>query len=224
MTQRLLLASRSAGKLRELLPLLAEAGFDGETLEDAGIPEQDGEADIEAFGTFEDNALAKARWFASLAPGRIVLADDSGLVVDALGGRPGVRSKRWSDRPELVGAALDEANNAMLVRALADVPEGSRGARYVCAAACVWGAEALLAVGETRGAILRHPRGGSGFGYDPYFLSTDLRKGFGEVSREEKAAVSHRGRAFRELFSQLRSNGGPAQNLARAVDPVGGPD
>jgi XTP/dITP diphosphohydrolase len=205
-TARLLLATRSAGKLRELLPLLAEAGFEAETLDDAGIPEQRDEDSLEAFDTFEANALAKARWFARLAPGRIVLADDSGLVVDALGGRPGVQSKRWSNRPDLAGVALDEANNALLVHALEAVPEGKRGARYICAAACVRGNLELVAVGETAGEILRGPRGAGGFGYDPYFLSADLGKGFAEVTREEKAAVSHRGRAFRALLAQLRAS------------------
>ena len=205
MTPRLLLATRSQGKLRELLPLLAQAGFEAETLDDAGIAERPEEDALEVFDSFEANALAKARWFAALAPGRVVLADDSGLAVDALGGRPGVASKRWSNRPDLTGVALDEENNALLQRELAGVPDGARGARYLCAAAAaVAPGHVIVALGETSGEILTTPRGTGGFGYDPFFLSTDLGKTFGEATRGEKDGVSHRGRAFRALLERLR--------------------
>lgn len=231
----LLLATRSAGKLRELVPLLDEAGFTAETLVDAGLPERDGEASIEVFGSFEENARAKAMWFAGLAPGRVVLADDSGLTVDALGGAPGVHSKRWSCPPaSLDGAALDAFNNRHLRQRL----EQARGigatstAAYVCAAAAVWPGGELVTRGETAGEIIAQPRGGGGFGYDPIFASDDLGgRTFAEASREEKAAVSHRGRAFRELLHRLRQAlaGEPAIGLpsrttkivATAVDPLG---
>ncbi len=200
-----LLATRSVGKLRELLPLLAEVGWRVETLEDAGIAETAMEETLEEFDSFEGNALAKARWF-SAQTGRLVLADDSGLEVDALGGRPGVHSKRWSGRTDLSGAALDQANNVYLQEALCAVslpaPAETRGhsARYVCAAACAWPEGVLAARGVTTGVLLETPRGTNGFGYDPYFLSDDLGSTFAEANRDAKAAVSHRGRAFAALM------------------------
>ena len=213
---RVVLATRSAGKVKELVPLLAAVGVHVVTLADLGVPESPTEDALEAFDTFEANALAKAHYFARLT-GAIVLADDSGLSVDALGGRPGVHSKRWSGRNDLEGAALDSANNAFLQEALrlahrdadtdadgARAGSDSRRARYVCAAACVWrtGTEWSEAVvrGETMGTLLATERGTGGFGYDPYFLSDDLGATFAEVTREAKAKVSHRGRAFAALL------------------------
>ena len=213
---RVVLATRSAGKLKELVPLLASVGVHVVTLADLGLTESPDEDALESFDTFEENALAKAHYFARLT-GAIVLADDSGLSADALDGRPGVHSKRWSGRNDLEGPALDSANNAFLQDALrlaqrdadADVDGAragseSRRARYVCAAACVWsaGAEWREAVvrGETMGTLLTTARGTGGFGYDPYFLSDDLGATFAEVTREAKATVSHRGRAFSALL------------------------
>jgi XTP/dITP diphosphohydrolase len=212
LTQPLLIATRSEGKLRELLPLLASHGLQAESLGDAGIEETPDEADLECFDTFEANALAKARWFSRLAPGRIVLADDSGLAVDALDGRPGVASKRWSNRPDLAGSALDEENNRLLLAALDQAAargDGRRSAAYICAAACCGDGLEMVAQGETRGTIVHEPQGRGGFGYDPFFLSDDLGRTFAEVSREEKAAVSHRGRAFRALLDGLIARGLP---------------
>jgi XTP/dITP diphosphohydrolase len=197
----ILLATRSEGKLRELRPLFAEAGFDVQDLRDAGLPPSPDEELVEAFDTFTDNALAKARYFHALT-GRAVIADDSGLEVEVLGGAPGVRSKRWSGRDDLAGQALDDANNARLLTAL----EGTEGprARYVCAAAYFDGAREEVVLGSTRGSIVRDPRGADGFGYDPYFLSDELGKTFGESTREAKEVVSHRGRAFRALIEKVR--------------------
>ena len=220
----LLVATRSVGKLKELMPLLESFGLRGETLDSAGIPESEGEQDVEAFDTFEANAMAKARWFSRLAPGRLVLADDSGLVVDALHGAPGVASKRWSERPDLTGLALDAENNRTLLAALdgaATAGDTRRSAAYVCAAVCFGNGVELVAVGETRGTILYEPRGTGGFGYDPYFLSADLKCSFAEVSREEKAHVSHRGRAFRALLQRLVAHERiPAENFRGPVDPM----
>jgi XTP/dITP diphosphohydrolase len=198
---RLLLASRSPGKLRELQPLLRVAGFEGVDLASAGIAETPFEDAIEAHETFEANALAKARHFHALS-GMPTLADDSGLCVDALGGRPGVRSKRWAATPGLSGVALDAANNRALLAALAEV--GDRGASYVCAAAYVDGDGELVRRGETRGRVLRAPAGSGGFGYDPYFWSLELGRAFAEVSLEEKGTVSHRGRAVSSILAALR--------------------
>ena len=195
---RVLVATRSAGKLRELVPLLAERGWDAVDLAAAGIDERPVEEEaLESADTFSANALAKARHFHERS-GLPTLADDSGLMVDALGGAPGVHSKRWSNRPELSGEALDVANNALLLVALGGAT--SRVARYVCAAAWVDDGRALVAQGETAGRILEAADGASGFGYDPFFFSEELGASFGRVSREEKARVSHRARAVCALM------------------------
>jgi XTP/dITP diphosphohydrolase len=199
---RVLLATRSEGKLRELRPLFAAAGISVLDLEGAGIREEPEEAEVERFATFEQNALAKARYFHLRARGMATVADDSGLEVAALGGAPGVRSKRWSGRTELSGRALDDANNATLLAALHR--HADRRARYVCAAALVGAGTELVRHGETMGRIITVPRGEGGFGYDPYFESDELGKTFGEATLEEKERVSHRGRAFRELLAALR--------------------
>ena len=200
----LLLATRSAGKLRELMPMFAAAGIPVIGLEAAGLVHSPDEDAVEQFDTFEANALAKARYFAERS-GRTTIADDSGLAVDALGGRPGVRSRRWSGRTDLSGAVLDAANNAALLAALDGVPD--RRARYVCVAAIAgeWAGRATEGTwrGETAGRIIDDPRGEEGFGYDPYFLSDELGMTFGEASREAKERVSHRGRAFRAMIEGL---------------------
>jgi XTP/dITP diphosphohydrolase len=196
----MLLATRSEGKRRELLQLLEPLGVDVLTLEDAGIAVDADEESLERFETFEENAVAKARHFHARS-GLATIADDSGLEVRALGLRPGVRSKRWSGRPELTGRALDDANNALLLATLRGHED--RRARFVCAVAFVAADVTIVRRGETEGRILHEPAGTSGFGYDPLFLSTDLARAFGELSREEKATVSHRGRALRALRDAL---------------------
>ena len=201
--RRLLLATRSAGKLRELRPLFAEAGLSIVDLDAVGVPETPAEEGLEAYETFEENALAKARFFFARSGGRPTIADDSGLEVLALGGAPGVRSKRWSGRTDLGGALLDAANNARLVEALTGVSD--RRARYVCAAALVSSSGELVRRGETSGVVLEHPRGAGGFGYDPYFYSDELGATFGEVDRQTKERVSHRGRAFHALIAAMRA-------------------
>lgn len=201
----ILLATRSEGKLAELRPLFAAAGFTVVDLGHVGIAEDDDERDLEKWDTFEENALAKARYFYETSGGITTIADDSGLAVEVLGGRPGVRSKRWSGRDDLHGAALDAENNRTLVRELAG--QADRRARYVCVAAWVgWGQE-LVERGECVGRIVEEPRGANGFGYDPYFESDETRRTFGEMSRAEKEAISHRGRAFRALIARLAAGG-----------------
>ncbi|HEY0971000.1 MAG TPA: non-canonical purine NTP pyrophosphatase [Gemmatimonadales bacterium] len=201
-----MVATRNPGKLGELAPMLEAAGFFAVDLASLGLAETAEEDELESHDSFEGNALAKARHFAALLPGYAVLADDSGLVVEALGGAPGVRSKRWSGRSDLKGRELDAANNARLARELEGVTE--RDARFVCAAAWVGpdgegGTLEMVALGDVRGRILDGPRGEDGFGYDPYFRSEELGRSFGESSREEKAAVSHRARAVRALLESL---------------------
>lgn len=177
------------------------AGFDVVDLVAAGIPETPEEADLEHADTFEENALAKARHFFRRS-GLPAIADDSGLEVVALGGAPGVRSKRWSERDDLQGQALDDANNALLLARLERATD--RSARYVCAAAYCDGVAGFVERGESAGVIISQPRGTGGFGYDPYFESVELGRTFAEVSREEKSRVSHRGRAFAKLLRRMR--------------------
>lgn len=198
--EQLLIATRSEGKLRELRALFERYGLAITDLKQAGLPPTRIEDDLENADTFEANALAKARHFAKLAS-RAVAADDSGLEVLALGGRPGVLSKRWSGRFDLSGRELDEANNSRVLRELDAALD--RRARYVCAAAFVEGSFEIVVRGTSEGRILDEPRGAGGFGYDPYFFSDELEKTFAEASVEEKERVSHRGRAFRTLIAEL---------------------
>jgi XTP/dITP diphosphohydrolase len=197
-----LLATRSGGKLRELRTLFAERGIAVIDLEQAGIEERPEEDTLEVYDTFEENALAKARYF-NRAAGMPVVADDSGLVVAALNGAPGVLSKRWSGRADLRGQALDDENNQLLIERLRGI--GDRAAHYVCAAAFVDGAREVVRRGEVHGRIVETATGRGGFGYDPYFLADELGRTFGQASAEEKQRISHRARAFRALLDAIRS-------------------
>jgi XTP/dITP diphosphohydrolase len=202
----LLLATRNPGKVREIRemlaahPALALVGLD-----DAGVGERPEDDAVEAFDTFEENALAKARHYAARS-GLPALADDSGIAVDALGGAPGVRSRRFAPDHEVRGGAQDEANNRHLVRLLKGEPPERRTARYVCAAAIVApdGRE-LVRTGTCAGVILPEPRGSGGFGYDPLFYVPDERCTFGELAPERKNAISHRGRAVRDAVEAFES-------------------
>lgn len=199
-TRRVLIATRSMGKMRELRPMFAAAGLDAIDLDDAKIEERAEEDALESALTFEENALLKARHFWRLSA-LATVADDSGIEVAALGGAPGVRSKRWSARNDLRGDALDEANNALLLERLSQSDD--RQARYVCAAAYCDGAVEFVERGEVLGTITRERRGTGGFGYDPYFESVELGRTFGEVTLAAKADVSHRARAFAKLLRRL---------------------
>jgi XTP/dITP diphosphohydrolase len=198
--QPILLATRSVGKLRELRPLFAAHGFSVVDLADVGIAETPDEDALEVHPTFEENALAKARYFyqRSRMP---TVADDSGLAVRALGGRPGVLSKRWGGRTDLSGQLLDDENNRLLLSSLRGVAD--RAASYVCAAAFVDDSREVVCRGTVDGAISDVARGSNGFGYDPYFVADELGRSFGEASGMEKERISHRGRAMRALIDQL---------------------
>jgi XTP/dITP diphosphohydrolase len=203
------LATRNAGKVRELRAVFADAGIDVIDLREAGIAESAAEDELESFVTFEENALAKARYFAERAGGRPVVADDSGLEVLALAGAPGVRSKRWSGRTDLEGAALDHENNVLLMARLQGVSD--RRARFVCAAA--WcpgdaGGDPIVVRGEIAGTIVDRASGSHGFGYDPHFLSSELGVTLGEATIAEKQLVSHRGRAMTALTAAVRGRRG----------------
>ncbi len=197
----LLLATRSTGKLRELVPICAARGISALGLDAAGVVESRVEDELEMLDSFEGNALAKARHFHQQT-GLPTAADDSGLVVPALGGLPGVKSKRWSGRPDLSGRALDEENNRLLLERLQGIDD--RRAYYVCAAAYVDSTGEIVRRGEVHGRIVDRPRGDDGFGYDPYFEADELGgRTFGEATREEKERVSHRARAFGALLDVL---------------------
>jgi len=198
----LLVATRSLGKQREIRRLLAPAGIPILFPDDAGVPPDPTEERLELADTFEANARAKAEYFARRT-GLATVADDSGLEVFALGGLPGVRSKRWASGA--AGVELDRANNAELLRRLLGAPAARRRARYRCVLAYLTspGAVPEIFEGECTGTILDGPQGEGGFGYDPLFRSDDLGRSFGEAGETEKDAVSHRGRAFRALLDRL---------------------
>ncbi|HKJ12299.1 MAG TPA: non-canonical purine NTP pyrophosphatase [Ornithinimicrobium sp.] len=195
----LVLASRNAHKVDELRTILAGA-LQRCGLDLLGVDSFPGAQDVVESGvTFADNALLKAR-AAVEATERPAVADDSGLAVDVLGGSPGVFSARWSG---VGGAGRDEANNALLLTQLADVPDEHRGAGFVCAAALVLpdGTE-IVREGSVRGVLARAPQGSGGFGYDPLLMRPDGRT-LAQYAPGEKHAVSHRGAAFRALAADL---------------------
>lgn len=153
----------------------------------------------EPFDTFESNALAKARAVMA-ATGQIAIADDSGLEVDALGGRPGVFSARYAG-----DGASDEDNNMKLVTELRDVPDGERTCRYRCVAVAVAPAgREIVALGSCDGHVVLEARGTGGFGYDPHVVPDGETRTMAEIPLEEKLSFSHRGKAFRELAKRLR--------------------
>jgi XTP/dITP diphosphohydrolase len=205
---KLLVATRSVHKMAEIRQILAVVpGLTVLDLDDAGIAPDPAEDDLEVYETFEENALAKAEYFFGSA-GIPTVADDSGIAVDALGGAPGVHSKRFAPDRGLEGQARDDANNQHLVERLAAVPAAERTARYVCVAALVGvdGGPVYLR-GEAPGIVLDEPGGTGGFGYDPYVFDLDFGGTFAEMSPEEKNARSHRGAAFGLLAQWLTERG-----------------
>jgi XTP/dITP diphosphohydrolase len=192
---RLVLASSNRGKLAELQPLLAGAGYELVAQGALGV----GDA-IEDGRSFVENALIKAR-HAAAATGLPALADDSGIVVDALDGAPGLHSARYAG---VHGDA--QANNRKLLEALRDVPEARRGARFVAVLVLLRHADdplPLIASGVWEGRILESPRGANGFGYDPVFFDPALGRGAGELQPGLKNRVSHRAKALAQLRQLL---------------------
>ncbi len=203
---RLVLATRSGHKLHELRAILRGVpDLQLVDLNDVGIPETPAEDEIEVYETFEENAVAKARYFHERS-GLATVADDSGLVVDALGGAPGVRSKRFAPiSGELSGEERDQENLEHLLRELANVELAERTARYVCVAALIDqdGGTPRTFVGTAEGLILGNGRGRGGFGYDPVFYDRASGNTFAQLTPDEKNAISHRGAAFRALAGHL---------------------
>ncbi|MGH2717733.1 MAG: RdgB/HAM1 family non-canonical purine NTP pyrophosphatase [Actinomycetota bacterium] len=188
------IATTNAGKITEVRQILGSLPLVLLTADDVG-----GWPPIEETGsTYRDNALLKGRAVAELT-GLAVLADDSGIEIDALGGAPGVYSARFAG-PD----ATDADNNSLLIARLAGVPEQSRTARYRCVAVVVEpGCGEVASEGTCEGRIGFEPRGSGGFGYDPWFIPAGETRTMAELSPEEKDVISHRGRAFRNLAKQL---------------------
>lgn len=190
----MILASRNPHKLTEVRQILGRTDIE---LAPADLPEP-----VEDAPTFEGNALIKARQVAA-ATGRPAIADDSGLIVDIMGAAPGIFSARWSGRH-----GDDEANLALLLAQLSDVPDDQRTARFVCAAVLVTPEGEEIAVeGVMTGRILREPAGTGGFGYDPIFAADGYDVSTAELTAVQKNEISHRGRAFRRLASELAERG-----------------
>ena len=197
--QTLVLATRNAGKIRELNALFAARGLTVVGLD--AFPDMD---DVEETGTtFEENALLKAR-AAATATGCVAVADDSGLEVDALSGRPGVYSARYSeDWPERPGESRDARNIRKLLQEMADVPEAARTGRFVCAmAACTPDGRELCVRGVWEGRLLTAPQGHNGFGYDPLFFDAELGQTAAQMPQDVKNGRSHRGKALRLLLER----------------------
>jgi XTP/dITP diphosphohydrolase len=202
---RLLVATRNPGKVREIAAILA--GFPGLQAVGLGIAEDPAEDALEVHPGFAENALAKASWFAALT-GELTLADDSGICVDALGGAPGVRSRRFAGE-QARGESQDQANNRHLLSLLDGLPAERRTAHYLCAAALAGpGREPLVRSGRCDGVVLEAPRGTGGFGYDPYFWLPAEGMSFGELPAERKNQISHRAQAVRAVLQAASEAGG----------------
>lgn len=195
--RQIVLASGNRGKIREIADIFSTLDVTITAQSDFGI-----ESAEETGKTFVENALLKARHAAEKS-GLPVLADDSGIAVDALGGRPGVFSARYA------GAnATDEQNLDRLLSEMADIPEDKRGAGFHCAAVLLFPENPtapIVVEAVWRGAILRQRRGAGGFGYDPIFLDIATGKTGAEMTSDEKSRVSHRGKAFRKLLNQIEA-------------------
>ncbi len=197
--KQILIATSNQGKIRDFAG--AAAAF---AIRVTGLPNFSSIPSVVEDGeTFEANARKKAESYSRYAPGEIVIADDSGLEVDALGGAPGVHSARYAaDEPDKAEANTDDdANNAKLIREIRRVPPDQRTGRFVCWIAAAHDGRTLAVFeGKAEGMILDLPRGENGFGYDPLFYFPSIQKTFAELSAEEKAKYSHRGAAFRKFL------------------------
>jgi XTP/dITP diphosphohydrolase len=207
--RRILIATSNPGKLRDFAGAAAAHG-----IEIAEIPHFSSLTPVVEDGlTFEANARKKAEEYSRYVPGEIVVADDSGLEVDALNGAPGVHSARYA-APDLHDKQPhetdrntdDEANNARVLRELKNIPPEKRRGRFVCMLAAARDGTTLATfLGTAEGIILDSPRGTNGFGYDPLFYFPQIQKTFAELSAEEKARYSHRGAAFLEFLAWINS-------------------
>lgn len=206
MVKTLYIATTNPGKLRDFaaaaaIQELAIAPLPN--LESIPAPEENGD-------TFAANARLKAVYYSAFSPGELVMADDSGLEVDALNGEPGVRSARYAEDAgygSSAGGSIDERNNLYLLDRLASRHAGKYTARYRCVIVAARDGEVLHTTeGAVEGEILKEPRGSGGFGYDPLFYLPELKKTMAEVDLETKNSLSHRGKAFFKLLEDLRRN------------------
>jgi XTP/dITP diphosphohydrolase len=203
---RLVIATANAGKTREFREMLGDSRFEW-----SDLAKHRGVRSVEETGqTFRANACLKATHYAK-ALSSWALADDSGLAVDALEGKPGVHSARWAQLNN--SGSGDADNNATLLRQLHDVPEERRTARFVCVLALAdpQGRILLTAQDSVEGVLLREGRGSNGFGYDPLFYFPQLGKTTAELEPEQKHAISHRGKALRRLRALMERSPGPWQ-------------
>jgi len=200
---RVLIATSNAGKVRDFAGAAAQYGIVVEVIPNfASMP-----AVVEDGATFEANARKKAETYSLSVPGEVVIADDSGLEVDALGGLPGVHSARYAaDEPHAAESNTDDdANNVKLIREIKRVPAEKRTGRFVCwIAAARDGKTLAIFEGKAEGIILERPQGRNGFGYDPLFFFPSIQKTFAELTAEEKADYSHRGAAFRKFLQWMK--------------------
>jgi len=196
---KILIASSNAGKLRDFSGAASLFKVEFELIPNfKQLPEA-----VEDGATFAENARKKSEHYSRWVAKELVLADDSGLEVEALGGAPGVHSARYAGlETGLPGNSKDQDNNARLLRELAEVEDARRGARFVSLISVARdGREVASFRGEAEGVLLRSPKGNNGFGYDPLFWYAPLGKTFAELTAEEKAAVSHRGNAIRKFLA-----------------------
>jgi XTP/dITP diphosphohydrolase len=199
MTKHILIATSNSGKLRDFAGAARAHDVEVRSIPRfSTIPPA-----VEDGATFEENARKKAEYYSGFAPGELVLADDSGLVIDALNGAPGVHSARYAaEEPHLADANTDDdENNARVLRELKDVPREKRTGRFVCViAAARDGITLRTFTGVAEGIILDQLQGSGGFGYDPLFYFPPINKTFAQLTPEEKALYSHRGAAFRDFL------------------------
>ncbi len=202
--KHVLIATSNPGKLRDFAAAAARYGVEVRAIANfSSLP-----AVVENGATFEANARKKAEAYSRHVPGEIVIADDSGLEVDALGGAPGVHSARYAaDEPHQSESNTDdELNNRKLIREIKLLGPGDRQARFVCVIAAARSEETLAVFeGKAEGVILERPRGFNGFGYDSLFYFPQIAKTFAELSAEDKAQNSHRGAAFRKFLEWHRA-------------------
>lgn len=190
-------ATGNQHKIQEISSILATFKMQVVSRAQAGVPEIE---IVEDGATFEENSKKKATEIMKLS-GRIAIADDSGLMVDALGGDPGVYSARFAGE-----GATDEENNEKLLRLLEKVPDEKRGAKFVSVVTMAYpDGNVLMARGECRGTILRAPQGSNGFGYDPLFLPSGFERSYAELTAEEKNQISHRANALQMLRTLLET-------------------
>ncbi len=193
---KLAVATRNRRKLREIEPIFRDTPIRLVSLADIGLERRPEEDRLERYPSFARNALAKAQYFHDRT-GLAMMAEDSGIRVDALGGEPGPRSKRYAPAAMQAEHGADRANNLHLLRRLRGVPDERRTAHFHCAVALVLEDESRLFGGRVDGVILHEPRGEGGFGYDPLFYLPERGLTTAELSVAEKNALSHRGQAMR---------------------------